>query len=144
ESQQLAVDAAGKDISFPLAVALQNTALGKTFVVSKGFGLIAMFGMIASYHGMLYGTSRQAFALGRAGYLPLALGAVHANRRTPVPALLLSSLVTAGFVVANLWYDKAIAIAVLVSTLAALVWYVLAMMCLFVLRRREPQLFASY
>jgi hypothetical protein len=26
--------------------------------------------LIASYHGMIYGTSRQAFALGRAGYLP--------------------------------------------------------------------------
>ena len=35
-----------------------------------------MFGMIASYHGMIYGTSRQAFALGRAGYLPLILGEV--------------------------------------------------------------------
>ena len=33
-------------------------------------GVIALFGLIASYHGMIYGASRQLFALGRAGYLP--------------------------------------------------------------------------
>jgi amino acid transporter len=100
--------------------------------------------MIASYHGMVYGSSRQAFALGRAGYLPLILGEVHAQRRTPVPALLGSSLITTGFVLANLWFSEAIAVAVLVSTLAALVWYILAVVCLFVLRRREPELFKGY
>ncbi len=35
-------------------------------------------------------------------------------------------------------------VAVLVSTLTALTWYILAMGCLFVLRKREPQLFSSY
>src|SRR5205823_13217248 len=69
---------------------------------------------------------------------------VHSTRRTPVPALLTCSLITAGFVVANLWFKDAIDVAVLVSTLTALVWYVLAMGCLFVLRRREPGLFSAY
>jgi ethanolamine permease len=108
------------------------------------FGLIALFGMIASYHGMVYGTSRQGFALGRAGYLPLFLGQVHATRRTPVPALAVCSLITAGFVIASYWFKEAIDVAVLVSTLTALIWYILAMCCLFVLRRREPTLFEKY
>jgi ethanolamine permease len=144
DAEQLAVDAEGKDVSYPLAVALRSFPSGRSPLVTYGFGLIAMFGMIASYHGMVYGTSRQAFALGRAGYLPLLLGEVHATRRTPVPALLLCSLVTVGFVVANVWYKDAIAVAVLVSSLAALVWYILAMVCLFLLRRREPGLFTRY
>ncbi len=145
EAQQLAVTAGGKDvISYPLAEALRRIPLGRSALVTYGFGVIALFGMIASYHGMVYGTSRQAFALGRAGYLPSLLGEVHATRRTPVPALLLCSLVAASFVVANLWFKDAIAVAVLVTSLAALVWYVLAMICLFVLRRREPGLFARY
>ena len=109
-----------------------------------GFGGIALFGLIASYHGMVYGTSRQAFALGRAGYLPGFLGRVHGRRRTPILALLTCSLLTAGFVVANLWFKDAIAVALLVSTLSALVWYILAMGCLYVLRRREPHLFGKY
>jgi ethanolamine permease len=144
DSQRLAVDAAGQDISYPLAEALRHTPAGRWPVVVYGFGLLALLGILASYHGILYGTSRQLFSLGRAGCVPEFLGRVHVVRRTPVPALLASSLVTAGFVVANLWFKDAIAVAVLVSTLTALVWYVLAIVCLFVLRRREPGLFDKY
>jgi ethanolamine permease len=132
-----------QSVDYPLLKAV-SLLPGRSSLLFFGFGAIAMFGLIASYHGMVYGTSRQAFALGRAGYLPLLLGEVHAVRRTPVPALLLCSLVAAAFAVANLWFDEAISVAVLVSTLAALVWYILAMACLFVLRRREPHLFARY
>lgn len=142
--QQLAVDADGKDISYPLAKVVGSIPIGKSPLAVYSFGIIALFGMIASYHGMLYGTSRQAFALGRAGYLPQFLGGVHAGRRTPTAALAVCSLVTAGFVVANLWFKDAVAVALLVSTLTALVWYILAMGCLFVLRRREPALFGKY
>ncbi len=150
DSQEVAarLDSDGKklnDISYPLAEVIRRIPLGArsgAFVV--GFGIIALFGLIASYHGMIYGSSRQAFALGRAGYLPGFLGTVHASRRTPIASLLVCSLISAGFVIANFWFDKAIAIAVLVSTLTALVWYILAMGCLFVLRRREPHLFRTY
>lgn len=132
-------------VDYPLAKVIQQIPLGQsTPVLVYGFGLIALFGMIASYHGMIYGTSRQAFALGRAGYLPAILGQVHASRRTPIAALLTASLITVGFVVADFWFPKAIEVAVLVSTLTALIWYILAMGCLFVLRKREPALFRTY
>jgi ethanolamine permease len=142
--QDLAVDQNGEDVSYPLAKAILDPSLEPSRILVYGFGGIALFGMIASYHGMIYGTSRQAFALGRAGYLPAFLGRVHGQRRTPVMSLLACSLITTGFVVANLWFKNAIDLAVLVSTLTALVWYILAMGCLFVLRRREPHLFAKY
>ena len=144
DSQTLAMTPAGADVSYPLAKVINEIPLGRFPAVVYGFGLIALFGMIASYHGMVYGTSRQAFALGRSGYLPRMLGQVHATRRTPVPALLSCSLITAAFVVANLWFKEAIAVAVLISTLTALVWYILAILCLFVLRNREPALFSRY
>src|SRR5262249_54638182 len=152
DSQELAVtpvrDANGEVqeqlVDYPLAKAIRVIPAGRSPLLLYGFGVIRLSGMIASYPGMVYGPSRQAFALGRAGYLPLFLGNVHATRRTPVPALLTCSLITAAFVVANLWFKDAIAVAVLVSTLTALVWYILAMGCLYVLRRREPQLFGAY
>jgi ethanolamine permease len=144
DSQKIAVDPKGNDISYPLAEVISRIPAGKSQVLLWGFGVIALFGLIASYHGMIYGTSRQLFALGRAGYLPPFLGAVHSTRRTPVPALLACSVVAAGFVVANLWFKQAIDVAVLVSTLTALIWYILAMGCLLVLRRREGHLFRSY
>lgn len=84
------------------------------------------------------------FALGRAGFLAPALGTVHAERRTPVAAVLACSLLTAGFVVANVWFDQVIGAAVLVAGAAALVLYLLGMWALFRLRRREPELLKGY
>ncbi len=133
-----------RSVDYPLLKAIMFIPAGRSRLLAYGFGVIALFGMIASYHGMLYGTSRQGFALGRAGYLPLALGEVHATRRTPVPSLLACSLITGGFVVASYWFKEAIDVAVLVSTLTALIWYVLAIFCLFLLRRCEPSLFDRY
>jgi ethanolamine permease len=143
DSQQIAVKD-GQDISYPLAEVIHRIPVGQSAVLVFGFGAVALFGLIASYHGMIYASSRQAFALGRAGYLPAFLGTVHKTRRTPVAALLACSLINVGFVVANYWFSKAIAVAVLVSTLTALVWYILAMGCLYLLRRREPHLFRNY
>lgn len=138
DHQQLAA------VNYPLAWVISSIPLGRSPVVVYGFGVIALFGMIASYHGMVFGTSRQAFSLGRAGYLPVWLGAVHSTRRTPIAAIAATSLLTTAFVVASLWLRKAIDLAVLVSTLTALIWYVLAIGCLFALRRREPRLFDRY
>jgi ethanolamine permease len=144
DSLTLAVTTDNKDVSYPLVKVINSIPIGKSPLAVYGFGLIAIFGMIASYHGMIYGTSRQAFSLGRSGYLPSILGAVHAQRRTPVPALLASSSITAVCVVANLWFSEVITLAILVSTLTALVWYILAIWCLFILRRRDPELFSKY
>src|SRR5262249_54735366 len=102
--QELAVNKNGEDVSYPLAKAILDPELKPSRILVYGFGGIALFGMIASYHGMVYGTSRQAFSLGRAGYLPGWLGKVHGRRRTPILSLLACSLITAGFIVANLWF----------------------------------------
>jgi ethanolamine permease len=139
-----AADGSTSGIEYPLAEVVQRILGEKSPQFVLGFGMIALFGLIASYHGMIYGSSRQAFALGRAGYLPGFLGSVHKTRRTPIASLAACSLITSGFVVAGLWYREAIDAAVLISTLTALVWYILAMGCLFVLRRREPHLFRTY
>lgn len=151
DAQELAVtevrDANGElttvDVDFPLVKVLGVLPHGSKLLL-YGFGIIAVFGILASYHAMIYGASRQSFALGRAGYLPGILGQVHAVRRTPVPALAMSSLGTAVCVIVSWWYPNVGTIAVLVSTLTALIWYILAMGCLFLLRSREPELFVKY
>ena len=152
DSQDLAftpgADADGRPtqdaVDYPLAKALRSIPAGQSPWLFTTFGVIALFGLIASYHGMIYGASRQVFALGRAGYLPRILGEVHLTRRTPVTALLAASLIVLGFVIANLWFADAVSIAVLVSTLTALIWYILAMLCLYILRRRDPEMFQNY
>jgi ethanolamine permease len=127
---------------YPLAKVAREVAGGGW--VAVGFGAVALSGLLAGYHGLLYGTSRQAFALGRAGHLPGWLGGVHPTRRTPLPALMASSGLAAAAVVASVWFKDAIQVAILVAGLASLLWYVLAMVCLLRLRRREPGLSHAY
>jgi ethanolamine permease len=108
------------------------------------FALLALCGMIASYNGMIYAVSRQSFSLGRAGYLPRLLGQVHANRRTPVVSIAAWSVVVAGFVCWGYYNEAAVDVAVLTCNLTALIWYALAMVCLFVLRVKEPDMPRPY
>jgi amino acid transporter len=52
--------------------------------------------------------------------------------------------VTILFIVFGHFYEKATAVAILISTLTAVIWYVLAMVSLMILRRKEPELFRPY
>jgi ethanolamine permease len=104
------------------------------------FSILAICGMIASYNGMIYAVSRQSFSLGRAGYLPQFLGHVHPTRRTPDVSIVVWSAVVAGFVIWGYFNEGAVLVAVLSCNLTALVWYVLAMLCLFILRAKEPEM----
>lgn len=108
------------------------------------FSILAICGMVASYNGMIYAVSRQSFSMGRAGYLPSILGHVHPVRRTPDVSIGVWSLVVAGFVIWSFYNDAAVLVAVLTCNLTALVWYVLAMICLFVLRVKEPHMPRPY
>jgi amino acid transporter len=65
-------------------------------------------------------------------------------RRTPVVSILVWNLLTAGFVVWGYFEETTVVIAVLTCNLTALVWYILAMICLFVLRAREPNMPCPY
>jgi len=108
------------------------------------FSVLAICGMVASYNGMIYAVSRQAFALGRAGYLPRFLGRVHPGKQTPRAAIITGSVVTALFVVLNYVDKDMVNIAVLTCNLTALVWYALAIVCLFMLRAKEPHMPRPY
>ncbi|RPI82643.1 MAG: amino acid permease [Planctomycetaceae bacterium] len=109
-----------------------------------GFSLIALCGMVASYNGMLFAVSRQSYSLGRAGYLPGFLGLLHRSRRTPYVSIVVWSGVIAGFAARSYFNPKAVEVSVLTCNLAALVWYVLAMVCLVLLRIREPHMPRPY
>ena len=54
-------------------------------------GLIALSGLVASFHAILFAQGRQIFALSRSGYLPSGLSLTHGGRQTPVVAMLAGS-----------------------------------------------------
>jgi len=105
---------------------------------------IGLFGLIASFHGIILGYSRQIFALGRAGYLPKWLAAVHPRFKTPHRAILAGGVVG----IAAIFSDSLIVIAgqpltaniVTLSVFGAIVMYIVSMASLFKLRRSEPTL----
>lgn len=100
---------------------------------------LGLFGLVASFHGILMGYSRQIFALGRAGYLPSLFARLHPRFRTPVAAIFLPGIVGALCVLPERT-DTLIAL----SGLGAVLVYGTSMVSLLVLRRREPQLERPY
>jgi Amino acid transporters len=129
-------------VLYPLPLVFQKVWGSGWFL--KIFSMVAMAGLVVSYSGIIYAASRQSFSLGRAGYFPRALGAVHATRRTPQVSLIVWTSVVITFILIGHFREKAAAAAILISTLAAVIWYVLAMLCLLILRRKEPALSRPY
>ena len=105
---------------------------------------IGLLGLIASFHGIIMGYSRQIYALARAGLLPHWLARVHPRRRTPHLAILAGGVVG----IAAIYSDRFVTIAgqpltasiVTMSALGAIVMYLLSLVSLMRLRRLEPAL----
>jgi len=55
---------------------------------SRALALLAVAGLVASFHAIIFAYGRQIYSLSRAGYFPRWLSLTHATRRTPVAALL--------------------------------------------------------
>lgn len=96
---------------------------------------IGLFGLLASFHGIMMGYSRQVYALARGGYLPSFLSWLHPTRRTPVWAVIVPAFVGL-FVVFLDKTEEAIAL----SSLGATVLYGISMVSLLVLRKKDQEL----
>jgi ethanolamine permease len=105
---------------------------------------LGLFGLIASFHGIIIGYSRQIFALARAGYLPEALGRIHPKRGTPHIAILAGGVVGIVAIFSDEWVSfggqSLTANIVTMSVFGAIVMYIVSMASLFRLRRNEPRL----
>lgn len=114
-------------------------ALGK--VVGAGHLLyhllitVGLFGLIASFHGIILAAGRSTFEFGRVQFAPAFLGKVHVRFRTPANALLANMVLG---IVALLTGRTAEIITI--SVFGALTLYALSMIALLRLRRKEPDL----
>ncbi|HGY1012985.1 TPA: ethanolamine permease [Aeromonas salmonicida subsp. smithia] len=105
---------------------------------------LGLFGLIASFHGIIMGYSRQIFALARAGYLPGALASVNRRFQTPHWAILAGGVVG----ILAIFSDSLIVIGglsltaniVTMAVFGAIVMYIISMAALFKLRHSEPAL----
>ncbi len=105
---------------------------------------LGLFGLIASFHGIIMGYSREIFALARAGYLPAFLARIHPRFHTPHRAILAGGAIG----IAAIFSDSLITFAgqtltaniVTMSVFGAIVMYVTSMLSLFKLRKSAPDL----
>ncbi|MBL4789287.1 MAG: ethanolamine permease [Kordiimonadaceae bacterium] len=82
----------------PLFLAFQ-TIFGEGMGASL-LALVAVAGLIASFHSIIYAYGRNIYSLSRAGYFPKWLSVTHSTRKTPHIALLAGAVL--GYVVALL------------------------------------------
>lgn len=70
---------------------------------ASAFGVVALIGLVASFHTILYAQGRQVYSLSRAGYFPSALSETHATYKTPHLAMIAGSVLGLG-VMLVIWY----------------------------------------
>jgi len=131
------------DINDPLPQAMK-AVVGESSGWLHMLVWIGLFGLIASFHGIIMGYSRQIFALARDGFLPAFLARLSPSRQTPHWAILAGGVVG----IAAIYSDSVLSFGgqpltaniVTMSVLGALTMYILSMAALFRLRHREPDL----
>jgi ethanolamine permease len=120
----------GIDYVLPEAVSF---ALGKENKIAQVFAGIGLFGLIASFHSIILTYSRQLFSLAREQYLPSALARLHPRFQTPNTALIVGAVIGIIAIVSGKTNEL-----IIFSVLGAIVMYIISMISLFVLRRKEP------
>ena len=109
---------------------------------------IGLFGLVASFHGIIMGYSRQIFALARAGYLPAYFAGLSPRFDTPHRALLAGGVIGILAIFSDEWVSfggqTLTANIVTMAVLGAIVMYLISMAALFKLRASEPGLERTY
>ena len=109
--------------------------LGAEHWLYKLLTFIGLFGLIASFHGIILAAGRATLEFGREGFAPKFLGKIHPDRKTPVNALILNMVIG---IIALLTGKTADIITI--ACFGALTLYIISMISLFVLRKKDPQL----
>jgi ethanolamine permease len=72
--------------------------------IAKVLALVAVLGLVASFHTIIFAKGRQIYSLSRAGYFPSALSVTHGSRKTPHLAMALGAVVALA-VMLVLWFS---------------------------------------
>ena len=110
-------------------------------------GLVAVTGLVASFHTIIFAYGRNIFSMSRAGYYPHALSVTHGKRRTPYVALIVGGVIGYGLVlVLNQFGTASTAGAALLymAVLGAVISYFMQCISFILLRRRLPDIERPY
>jgi ethanolamine permease len=125
-------DGTTSDSPLPLALGKIVSTSHIYYQLLVGIGL---FGLLASFHGLLLAGGRASYEMGKVGQLPALLGTIHTTFQTPATALVVNAIIGIGIVLTN-----ATAEIITLSVFGALTLYIIAMLSLIKLRNHEPEL----
>ncbi|WP_421934386.1 amino acid permease [Phenylobacterium sp.] len=119
--------------------------------LAKALSAVAVAGLVASFHAIIFAYGRQIYSLSRAGYFPRALSVTHGARKTPDLALTIGGLVGLA-VMLVVWFglgaEKGAAViggALLnMAVFGAMFSYVMQGLSFILLRRKLPDLPRPY
>lgn len=120
------------DSPLPLAISRASTY---SPLLLNTIGIIGLFGLVASFHGIILAAGRSTYEFGKIGYAPLFLGKVHKKFKTPSNALIVNMIIG----IAALITGKTGEI-ITIACFGALSLYIISMVSAIVLRRREPKM----
>lgn len=114
---------------------------------SRILALVAVAGLIASFHTIIYAYGRQIYSLSRAGYFPQVLSLTHSSRKTPAMALIAGAVI--GYVFALVIHyagsDSSVGAALLnMAVFGAVIAYVFQMVSFIRLRSRFAHMKRPY
>lgn len=121
-------------LDYPLPEAI-GIVLGKSNGLTKVFASIGLFGLIASFHGTILASSRQVYAMARSRYLPGFLSAISHRFKTPHWAIMAGGVIS--FIAL---YTGTTAQIIIISVMGAVLMYMMSMISLFILRKKEADL----
>jgi ethanolamine permease len=114
-------------------------------------GLIAVAGLVASFHTIIFAYGRNIFSLSRAGYYPHFLSVTHGKRNTPHVALIAGAIIGYGLTILldqatkNGWLDGNVGAALLnMAVFGAVISYAMQTFAFILLRRRYPNIERPY
>ncbi len=122
------------NLDYPLPEAI-GIVLGKANGLTKIFASIGLFGLIASFHGTILASSRQVYAMARSTYLPGFLASLNQRFKTPHWAIIIGGIIS--FIAL---YTGTTSQIIILSVMGAVLMYMMSMISLFILRKKEPDL----
>jgi ethanolamine permease len=124
----------GTSSDSPLPLALSHI-VGSNNAMYHLLITIGLFGLIASFHGIILAAGRSVFEFGRVKFAPSYVGKIHPKFQTPSNALLVNLVIG---IIALLTGKTAEIITI--SVFGALTLYIVSMISQLQLRKKEPQL----
>ena len=120
------------DSPLPLAFA---QIVGESHILYHLLIAIGLFGLVASFHGIILAAGRATFEFGRVGYISSFFGKVHPKTKTPARALIANMVIG----ILALLTGKTGEI-ITIACFGALTLYIISMITFFALRKNEPDM----